>query len=148
MTSLIFVGIDPGKSGAIAVCGPQFAMTAWPLKDRTDADIRDLLLEIHRWSDGGPFAYLEKVNAHPKQGISSTWKFAENFGMLKMALTCCNIPFDLIAPGVWQKKMSCLSGGDKNVTKRRAQELFPGMKITHATADAILLAELCRRERS
>ena len=37
------------------------------------------------------------------------------------------------------------SKGDKNVTKRRAQELFPGARVTHAVADALLLAEYCRR---
>ena len=43
-------------------------------------------------------------------------------------------------PQVWQKALGCMTGGDKNVTKRRAQELFPGHKITHATADALLIA--------
>jgi hypothetical protein len=39
-----------------------------------------------------------------------------------------------------------LSKGDKNVTKRKAQELFPSLKITHATADALLIAEYLRRK--
>ena len=43
--------------------------------------------------------------------------------------------------------MSWLSKGDKNVTKSRAQELFPELKITHAIADALLIAEYGRRVR-
>ena len=35
-------------------------------------------------------------------------------------------------------------GGDKNVTKRKAQELWPNIKITHAFADALLLGEFGR----
>jgi len=38
-----------------------------------------------------------------------------------------------------------MTGGDKNVSKRRAQELFPEIKITHAIADALLIAEYARR---
>ncbi len=46
----------------------------------------------------------------------------------------------------WQKEMGCLTKGDKNVTKRRAQELFPTLKITHAIADALLIAEYGRTQ--
>jgi len=55
------------------------------------------------------------------------------------------IPFQAIAPGVWQRNMGCLSGGDKKVTYRKAQELFPKIRITHAIADACLIAEYARR---
>ena len=43
--------------------------------------------------------------------------------------------------------MDCLTGGDKNVTKRKAQSLFPWVKVTHAIADSMLLAEYCRQHR-
>jgi len=36
--------------------------------------------------------------------------------------------------------LGCLSKGDKNVTKAKAQEQFPNIKVTHATADALLIA--------
>ena len=57
-----------------------------------------------------------------------------------MALTAAGISFERIRPQVWQKSLGCMTGGDKNITKRRAQELFPQLKITHATADALLIA--------
>jgi hypothetical protein len=41
-----------------------------------------------------------------------------------------------------------MTKGDKNVSKRKAQELFPQLKITHATADALLLAEFGRRAQN
>jgi hypothetical protein len=41
---------------------------------------------------------------------------------------------------VWQKALGCLTKGDKNITKRKAQEMFPGIKVTHATADSLLIA--------
>ena len=41
--------------------------------------------------------------------------------------------------------MKCLTKGDKNVSKRKAQELFPGLKITHKIADALVLAKYGQR---
>jgi hypothetical protein len=34
-----------------------------------------------------------------------------------------------------------MTKGDKNVTKRMAQQLYPDIKITHANADALLIHE-------
>jgi hypothetical protein len=62
-----------------------------------------------------------------------------------MALTAADVPFDEVLPVKWQTVMGCRSGGDKNITKARAQQLFPHVKVTHAIADALLLAEFCRR---
>jgi hypothetical protein len=57
-----------------------------------------------------------------------------------MALTAAAIPFTRVRPQVWQKELGCLTKGDKNISKRKAQELFPSMKVTHATADSLLIA--------
>jgi hypothetical protein len=65
-----------------------------------------------------------------------------------MALTAAGIPFERVRPQVWQKAMSCMTGGDKNVSKRKAQELFPAIKCTHATSDALLIAEFGRRKNN
>jgi hypothetical protein len=37
-----------------------------------------------------------------------------------------------------------MTRGDKNVSKRRAQEIFPMIKVTHSVADALLIAEYNR----
>jgi hypothetical protein len=57
-----------------------------------------------------------------------------------MALVASGIPFERVTPAKWQRELGCLTKGDKNVTKRKAQELFPDVKVTHANADALLLA--------
>jgi crossover junction endodeoxyribonuclease RuvC len=138
----LFIGIDPGKSGGIAYVVPDG--TAWATKmPETDMDLWDELKGVTR--DYSAFAYIERVSAMPKQGVSSTFTFGEGYGRLQMALTAAGIPYQRVTPGVWQKGMSCLTKGDKNVSKRRAQELFPHMKVTHAIADALLLAEWNRR---
>ena len=81
-------------------------------------------------------------------GVVSSFSFGRGYGNLEMALTAAGIPFERVRPQVWQKALGCMTKGDKNVSKRKAQELFPQLKITHATADALLLAEFGRRAQN
>lgn len=136
------IGIDPGLSGGIAIIAHDGVM-AWKMPE-TEKDLFDALKDMAGGTEK-VFAILENVHAMPKQGVASTWKFGQNYGALRMALIALGIPFETVAPGVWQRRMGCLSKGDKNITKRKAQELFPGLKITHAIADALLIAEDKRR---
>lgn len=142
----LYIGIDPGVSGGIAVvdeCGE--VIGAWPMPS-TEADVLAVFRECG--ADGDTLrAVLEWVRSSPQMGVVSAFTFGKGYGVLRMALTAAKIPFDEVTPGKWQQAMQCRSKGDKNITKRRAQELFPSQKITHAVADALLLAEYGRRQR-
>ena len=141
------LGVDPGANGGIAwISGGKACVEKMP---DTLQDLWDLILDIR---DGGEpqqrlekavlghVAYIEQVHSSPQMGVKSAFTFGNGFGHLEMALTAAGIPFERVRPQVWQKELSCLTGGDKNVSKRRAQELFPHLKVTHATADALLIA--------
>jgi crossover junction endodeoxyribonuclease RuvC len=140
------IGIDPGSSsGGMAWIPPgdNPEPEAVKLNGMTQRDIIEWLYERSVST-----ACLEKVSAMPGQGVSGMFRFGTSFGELRMALVASAIPFELVTPQKWQKNLGCMSRGDKNVTKRKAQELFPGIKkITHAMADALLLAEYNRRSR-
>jgi len=116
-------------------------------KNATEHDLAELLREWRDYGEDKPFAYIESVHAMPKQGVSSTFKFGQHYGSLLMGLACLEIPYERVAPGVWQRAMGCLTGGEKNISKAKAQQLFPALKITHAIADALLIAEYGRRMR-
>ena len=136
----VIIGIDPGKSGAIAVLtpdGPDFIK----LKE-TEKDVSDFLKDF----DG--FAFIENVNSSPQMGVVSAFKFGQSKGFLRGLLIALEIPFEEVSPQKWQGAMKCRTKGDKNITKAKAQELFPGLKITHANADALLIAEYGRRVRN
>lgn len=141
------IGIDVGANGGIAwISGGKACVEKMP---DTLQDLWDLILDIR---DGGEprqrldkavlghIAYIEQVHSSPQMGVKSAFTFGNGFGHLEMALTAAGIPFERVRPQVWQKELSCLTGGDKNVSKRRAQELFPHLKVIHATADALLIA--------
>jgi hypothetical protein len=136
------IGIDPGKNGGIAwIAGGKPCVEKMP---ETLADLWELLnhLSAGYWSTRGEpcRAYVEQVSSSPQMGVKSAFTFGNGFGHLEMALTAAGIPFERVRPQVWQKAMGCMTGGDKNISKRRAQELFPSLKITHSTADALLIA--------
>ncbi|MCJ7828454.1 MAG: hypothetical protein MUP81_01780 [Dehalococcoidia bacterium] len=143
MSSII--GIDPGSCGAAVLLREDGSTDIARFDQMTQTDIADALRE---WKADSCFAYLEKVHSMPKQGVSSTFKFGLNYGFLIGCLTALKIPYDFVTPNTWQKALSCQSKGDKNVTKAKAQQLFPNLKIIHTIADALLIAEYGRRKNT
>ena len=139
---MVSIGIDPGISGGIAAIGENGLVVIAKKMPETERDVCDFLSNF----DSHSFAFIESVHAMPKQGVSSTFKFGRNYGFLRGVLIALQIPFQEVSPAVWQRKMECLSHGDKNITKARAQQLFPNVTVTHAVADALLIAEHGRRE--
>ena len=145
------IGIDPGKKGGIAwIADGKPCVEKMP---DTVKDLWELLLDITEISKRyvAPEdckAYIEAVSSSPQMGVVSAFTFGQGLGRLEMALTAAGIPFERVRPQLWQKEMKCMSKGDKNVTKAKAQELFPSMQVTHATADALLIAEYGRRVES
>lgn len=148
----IYIGVDPGMSGGLAIITPDESMgMEMPESER---DIWDW---FHLWEDRrfyAAFAVIEIVHAMPGNGVSGMFKFGMSYGGLRMALTAAAIPFDGVRPQEWQKALG-IKGRDKkdgesqpDFKKRlraRAQQLFPSLEVTLATADALLLAEYCRR---
>jgi len=136
-----FLGIDPGKNGGLAIVNSLGRLCdAVGFKNLTETDINDWML-AYPYS----LALLEKVHSMPKQGVKSTFTFAQSYGLLRGVLVANNLKREFVPPQVWQKALGCMTKGDKNVTKAKAQELFPNRKITHAIADACLIAEYARR---
>lgn len=138
----IFFGIDPGCSGAIAAIDELGHVLRIVKNDGTERDTFDALCG---WETDELFAVIERVHSMPKQGVASSFKFGQSYGFLRGCLIGAHIPFVEVTPQQWQKAMCCLTKGDKNISKARAQQLFSNQKITHAWADALLLAEYARR---
>ncbi len=77
-------------------------------------------------------------------GGQGSFTFGRGYGWAEMALTANGVTVRDVMPMTWQARMECLTGGDKNVSKRRAAVMFPRERLTHAVADAILIAEYGR----
>lgn len=145
---MIFLGIDPGMNGAVSAIDdfigkndPEYCISV-NFKDLTPKDISESIKSFIR---GNKFCVIENLHAMPMNGKVGNFKLGRSFGMLEGFLWTLEIPFERASPQAWQKYMGCMTRGDKNVSKAKAQQLFPKMKITHANADSVLLAEYARR---
>lgn len=152
----MIMGIDPGKSGAIAVLNFDGTVeTVVSLKNMTERDLFDYIKtfgpgyinkSFPHYDRRVKIAYLEKVASMPQNGCKAIWTFSGSYHGIRMALIGNKIKFKEVRPLRWQSELKCRTGGDKNITKARAQELFPDIKITHAIADALLIAEFGRKQ--
>lgn len=145
---VIYVGIDPGKKGGIAILdGHRLHTCKLP---ETYTDIFDLLADIQRgYTPHTIVAVLEKVGTgRPGQSSKATATFARHNGHLEMALYALKIHTEEVTPQKWQKLYTNQVGTSKGLTdtewknklKGLAQRLYPREKVTLNTADAILLA--------
>jgi len=146
---MIYIGVDPGATGAIAAVNVD--------EDVLIADFNPG--EVLRFLEGVVLedvcrAVIEKVGSMPKQGVSSTFKFGANYGWWQGVFYCLKIPYELITPQRWQKEIfdSATKGKDrKQMSLEMARRLFPRQthmlvrKKDNGRADALLIAEYCRR---
>ena len=158
---MIHIGIDPGsRTGAYAIMLPEKTGRGMIVKpwdnDEFVHDIRDIATLVERTALSGENwkakACVEKVGAMPKQGVSSTWVFAENYGYIQGVLHAFGIPFQLVPPRVWKKAYSLTSDKAKSIDV--CHRLFPDISLKRSErcrtddsnfAEAILIAEYGRR---
>lgn len=143
---MLFLGIDPGKTGGWAVLDEYRRVHGSGPLPATPADVVALLCTISEDGTRRLAATMEYVRSSPQMGVVSAFSFGRGYGQLEGILAALSIGFDTVVPSVWQAALRCRSAGDKNVTKARAQELFPALTITHRIADALLIAEFGRRQ--
>jgi len=147
---VITIGVDVGKKGAAAILSEKGKiLDIIEFSKHTEPEIAHLLNKSFLNNIEDYFAYIEKVHSSPQMGVTSSFSFGKSFGFIIGCLTALQIPFEFVTPQKWQKSLGCLSKGDKNITKQKAQQLFPNspVTITHNIADALLIAEFGRKER-
>lgn len=147
-----YIGIDPGASGGFAVLDDDGRAWACPMP-KTYRGIRQVLDRLTESRTRRVEAVLENVWSSPGWGHAGAFSFGQNFGALQGMLECYDIEPTLVVPVKWQNVMQCrtpkarreeLGHTDKNINKALAEQLFPGFEVTHAIADALLLAAYCR----
>ena len=127
------LGIDPGKTGAMAV----FERTSVNVGDSVSptyklidiCDYGDTFKILHiisnTSSDNGNTAmghiraFIENVHAAPGQSVSAMFNFGQNLGWWKGVLDAFDIPYQFIAPQSWSPYML----GKTDNKKTRAREV-------------------------
>lgn len=144
----LFMGVDPGKSGCIVLI---HGTGEWAAELSLESTLTDIGTMLRMYRRSITFALIEQVHSgifgsQGKMGVRSSFTFGDSFGSIRGMVTVCNIRHEYIQPQKWQQEMNCRTHGDKNVSKAKAQQLFPSVKVTHRNADALLIAELARRK--
>lgn len=136
----IILGIDPGKTGALA------------LFDKDDGrvtchDMPDTTNGLHELISGLPkvrFCVLESLHAGPQMGRTTVARMFEDYGVLKGALAWRSIPVHDVRPSVWKPSLNLSQ--DKAASRRKASQFFPddadqwARAKDHGRAEAALLA--------
>ena len=149
MSEKLFIGVDSGANGCAAVINEAAEVVAQVrFKDATPHDIWRAFCEHFALTDKTCFAVIEFVRATPQMGVVSAFTFGCNYSQVRSFLVAGAVPFVEVTPQKWQGTLGCRTKGDKNVSKAKAQELFPSVKITHGNADALLLAWYALRTRN
>lgn len=144
---MVFIGIDPGKSGAMALIDDLHGtVRVFPFDE---ASYRLAALST---SGKKALAVVEDVHAMPKQGVTSMFNFGLNKGWILGILYSNAIPTELVRPQKWKRMFSL--DGDKAKSIACAQRLFPTVSLlptpkcrkpNDGMAEALLMAEYARR---
>ena len=152
----ILIAIDPGQSGGIAVAYGTDVLNVMSMPP-TEGDVHDVLAEVaavalhEGWL---VVAVIEEVGGYVGGGGqpgSAMFRFGRGFGFLLGVLAALKIRTELVRPQKWQAALSLGNSKShasktawKNHLKAKAQKLYPNVKVTLATADALLLLEYAR----
>lgn len=151
------IAIDPGQAGGIVrwwtptgneLTGESIQALSMP---KTDRELCDLFAADALKSD--KIAYLEDLVKYTGKNMpsSSMAVYASNWGFIKGALTAFRYRIVLVPPKKWQAALGLGSKTGltttvwKNKLKQRAEQLYPNIKVTLATADALLIAEAAKQ---
>jgi crossover junction endodeoxyribonuclease RuvC len=142
----IIMGVDPGVSGAVAFFYTQAPERIW-VDDVPVAggEIEPTLLADMIAKAGLPKrAFVERVSAMPKQGVTSSFNFGRSYGCVIGVIGAMKIPLELVSPTVWKKALNL--SADKEQCRLRAIRLFPAVadkfarKKDDGRAEAALIA--------
>lgn len=141
------IGIDPGKTGAIATLDAAHNETIFRFDKASDREIADYVWAL---SLSKSKAFLEKVHTMPMQGSTSSGALMERRGFIYGVLLSIGIPFEWVPPQTWYTKLGIKNGGLSYAEKKRrnkglAEQWFPRQKLTLDMADALLIAEYGHR---
>lgn len=133
---MIFVGIDPGFTGAIGTisqCGKVLHAVDLPIlkvKKLRQFDLDRLNREIWMLGKlGACVVGLENPTTRPKEGAERCKRFGEGIGMLKGLLTAHRVGYECIPPNLWKGRLG-LPGKDKPGANKAGAQLL----VTHYPA--------------
>lgn len=150
----LILAIDPGSNGGYAVKGCGTSAEKLP---STEGDIISEFRNIKEICDQEGYEAIAVIEDVPKYcgkavPSSSIFTLARSFGFLIGTLQTLGFRVELVRPQEWQGGLGLGSRGGmtttqwKNKLKAVAQRLYPSIKVTLATSDALLILEYATKK--
>jgi crossover junction endodeoxyribonuclease RuvC len=76
-----------------------------------------------------PVVYIEKVHAMPGQGVTSMFSFGEGYGGLKGVCATLGLPYNLVTPQAWKKKVLAGTSKDKEAAVDFCRRRYPQVNL-------------------
>ena len=135
-----FIGVDPGKKGAIALLDSEaMVVTVWDMPDTT-AVLHDCVAALPVVKS----AMLEKPFYPQMIGVTNATKIAMAYGILIGAFAWRDVPVTEVPPKKWKAAMDLSSS--KSASREKAALMFPDQSDLFkrakddGRAEAVLLA--------
>lgn len=173
---MIYIGIDPGLSGAIGVITPDWidvydiptltiegkktrSRTTGKIKIHREYDVNECKKIINQtkvWAkehNENIEMWLENVHPMPDEGVMGAFSLGKGMMLWECSSRWADISLEKISPVKWKKKMMSGMLKDKDASIVKASQLFPTCTFRgpkggklHGRAEALLIAEYGRRE--
>ena len=148
---MIFMGIDPGKSGGIGmiVAGHGSGDVMPIVSDEIDAtEVARILTDV-----SPDMVAIERAQAMPKQGVVGMFRYGVGFGKILGVLEALKVPHVIVRPQQWKKVVLEGTQKDKDAAISFVKKAYPMVDLTPGAkrkphdgiADAVCLAEYARR---
>ena len=160
---MIYIGIDPGAKGALALVGYDDRLDA--LGDKFNklrngpviipfdkGKYMDTLRDL-KCADVPCICCIEQVHALHGNGVTSSFEFGKSFGWLLGVLDAFQIPYQPITPQKWKREFGLTS--DKSKSIEVCKRLYPNLSLLRTErsrkeddncAEAVLLMLYAKRK--
>ena len=145
---MMICGIDPGLTGGIAfIHADKHELQAHraPILAVNKKRFIDCWKILKLMDEYDPdHIFIEKQQAMPKQGLSSTFQTGFGYGVYVGLIIALGIPYTEVNSRVWKRDFNLSS--DKDEARKRASELMPkgagvwSLKCEDGVAEAALIA--------
>lgn len=141
------IGVDAGQKGGIALLGiPEPVALLMPLIGK---EIDGKLIAQTFQAEKPDLVILEKVHSMPHHGGKGNFTFGEGYGRIRGILEALEIPYQLVTPQAWKKKVLAGTKKDKEAAIQFVRQKYPMINLMpdrkrtpqDGIADAVCIAE-------
>ena len=130
------LGIDPGLSGAVTALDNK-GVLLWVEDTPTVKAGKKTIYDAPRMAsilsrEKGVTVTIEQAQGMPGQGITSTFRIGEGFGLWLGLIAALGIPFFTVRPATWQKamfRMVATGSTTKEKSVTLAKQIFPEIRL-------------------